>query len=43
VHGFGLTGPLTTSGPCAWIAEVLRTLVIFAAIAFAICARFAFG
>jgi hypothetical protein len=37
---------LTTSGPCAWIARMLRTLptlVILAAIAFAIGARFAFG
>jgi hypothetical protein len=34
---------LTPSGPCACIAAVLRTLVILAAIALAIGARFAFG
>jgi hypothetical protein len=34
---------LTTSGPCAWIARMLRTLVIFAAIALAVCARLTFG
>jgi hypothetical protein len=36
-------GLLITSGPSCWIAPVLRTLVIFAAIALAICARVAFG
>jgi hypothetical protein len=34
---------LTTSGPCNWIARMLRTLVIFAAITLAIGARLAFG
>jgi hypothetical protein len=34
---------LTSSGPCAWIPWMLRTIVIFAAIALAIGARFAFG
>jgi hypothetical protein len=34
---------LTTSDPCALIAVVLRTLVIVAAIALAVCARLAFG
>jgi hypothetical protein len=34
---------LTTSGPGSSMARMLRTLVIFAAIALAICARFAFG
>jgi hypothetical protein len=34
---------LITSGPSCWITGVLRTLVIFAAIALAIGARFAFG
>jgi hypothetical protein len=33
----------TPSGPSACIAAVLRTLVILAAIALAIGARFAFG
>jgi hypothetical protein len=43
MRGFVRAGPLITSGPSCWIAPVLRTLVIFAAIALAICARVAFG
>jgi len=43
ISNVGPGSPLTPSGPCACIAAVLRTLVILAAIALAIGARFAFG
>jgi hypothetical protein len=43
MRGFVRPGPLITSGPWCWITGVLRTLVILAAIALAIGARFAFG
>jgi hypothetical protein len=39
----GPIDPLTTSGASAWIAQMLRTIVIFAAIALAIGARFVLG